>query len=114
MDISGDVQHFIAQHLPHTRRMLLFRVGHIAANTAVQDGAHARHLATSLVGHIRATRTLAERQHTMHLFAAAPNGLLFFVGQLARNLGSCLLYEYDFDRAAPGAYRPSMEIPPSA
>lgn len=113
-DISADVQHFVAQHLPHARRLILFRVGHTAANTAVQDGIHARRLAASLVTRVRDIRTMVERQYPLHLFVAAPNGLLFFVGQLARNLGSCLLYEYDFDRVAPGAYRPSMAFPPSA
>lgn len=113
-DIRDDVQHFVAQRIPHARRVLLFRVGQTAANIAVQDGAHARRLAASLVTYVRTTRLMSERQHPLHLFAAAPNGLLFFVGQLARSLGSCLLYEYDFDRADPGAYRSSLAFPPSA
>lgn len=111
-DIRDDVRLFIAQQLPHARRILFFRPGQAATNTAVLDGAHARMLAHGLSTHLKANRTIEERQHQLHLFAAAPNGLLFFLGQLARSIGPCLLYEYDFDHGSPGAYSPSLAFPP--
>jgi SMODS-associated and fused to various effectors sensor domain len=111
-DIRNDVRHFVAQQLPHVRRILFFRPGRAATNTAVLDGAHARLLAHGLSTYLKTNRTTEERQHQLHLFAAAPNGLLFFLGQVARSLGSCLLYEYDFDHGAPGAYRISLAFPP--
>jgi hypothetical protein len=78
---------------------------------AVRDGFHALELAQAIAWQIRG-RTLDERRGVLHLFAAAPNALLFFLGQLARGLGRIQLYEYDFESGLPGAYRPSLLLPP--
>ena len=42
---------------------------------------------------------------------AAPNGFMFFLGQLARGFGKTSLYEYDFELNAPGAYTPALTLP---
>jgi hypothetical protein len=40
--------------------------------------------------------------------------LLFFLGQLARGLGRCTLYEYDFVTNELGKYDPSLVLPPDS
>jgi hypothetical protein len=78
--------------------------------TAVEDGLHALQLAQDLSLRIRG-RSAQERTRPLHLFAAAPNALLFFLGQLARSFGEVQLYEHDFPSGKPGAYVPSLRLP---
>jgi hypothetical protein len=78
--------------------------------SGVEDGLHALQLAQDLSLRIRA-RSPKERTKPLHLFAAAPNALLFFLGQLARNFGQVQLYEHDFGSGKPGAYIPSLRLP---
>lgn len=83
-----------------------------ANSRAVVNGNHAWLLAQQLVIQVRSSRIPIERRGRLHLFIAAPNGFVFFLGQLARGFGPCQLYEYDFDTGAPGAYQPSLIFPP--
>lgn len=78
------------------------------SSTAVRDGAHALRLAQTLARRIRG-RPPAERGGTVHLFAAAPNALLLFLGQLAPLLGRVRVYEYDLEAGEPGGYWPGVE-----
>ena len=48
----------------------------------------------------------------MHLFSAAPNALLFFLGQHREALGRLQLYEFDFGLERDGSYAASITIPP--
>jgi hypothetical protein len=56
-------------------------------------------------------RSGTEREGLLHIFAAAPNGFMFVLGQLSQGFGKALLYEYDFDSNALGAYKPSIRFP---
>lgn len=79
---------------------------------AVRGGAHALRLAETLLPRIR-LRHPHERGGKLHLFCAAPNALLFYLGQLARSLGRVVLYEYAFEAEDSfGRYQPSIELPP--
>lgn len=78
--------------------------------TGVEDGLHALQLAQDLSLKIR-NRSAEERKKPLHLFAAAPNALLFFLGQLARSFGEVQLYEHDFPPTKAGAYMPSLRLP---
>ncbi len=78
----------------------------------MRDATHGWRLAEELAQRIRAERTAGERGATLHLFAAAPVGLMFFLGRLSRVFGRCVLYEYDLEGGAPGAYTPSLVFPP--
>jgi hypothetical protein len=82
-------------------------------NQVVKDGAHTKLLASQLAAYIKTDRIGKERQGKLHIFAAAPNALIFFLGQLARSFGACTLYEYDFETNALGAYQPSLSFPPA-
>jgi hypothetical protein len=38
--------------------------------------------------------------------------MLFFLGQLSQGIGRIQLYEHDFFSGQPGAYSPSILLPP--
>lgn len=80
------------------------------SRTSVREGTHAMQIAQSLRQAFR-ERTPREHEGVLHLFAAAPNAILFFLGQLCRRIGPVQLYEYDFDTRRPGAYTPSIRTP---
>ena len=46
----------------------------------------------------------------VHIFAAAPNGFMYFLGQLGRAMDPVRLYEFDFDKRT--GYSPSFSFPP--
>ena len=64
-----------------------------ATNFSIENGNHAATLANSIYSAI-AQRSTAERRATLHIFAAAPNAFMFFLGQISRGFGKCVLYEY--------------------
>ena len=57
-----------------------------------------------------------EQQGTVHVFGAAPNALLFRLGQLARGFGAIQLYEHEqFGGAGQFAsYAPSLRLSQTA
>ncbi|HXO27223.1 MAG TPA: SAVED domain-containing protein, partial [Thermoanaerobaculia bacterium] len=62
----------------------------------VVSGAHAHQLAWQLQQWLK-DHTGDRNRRRLHLFISAPNGFLFFFGQLAKNLGRLCLYEFDFE-----------------
>jgi hypothetical protein len=114
LDVLDDVEAYAHDSITTAGRALHFEVRPVASRTSVRDGTHALLLAEELLARVRKERTPAERSGTLHLFAAAPVGLVFFMGRLSRGLGRCALYEYDFEGSALGAYAPSLVLPPQA
>lgn len=112
-NVTPDVKTYIAQAKLPIRRIISCMVPCRPSQQAVLDASHAKLLAEQLSDYLRTARTTPERQGKLHIFAAAPNGLVFFIGQLARSFGPCVLYEYDFDTSAPGAYQSSLIFPPA-
>jgi hypothetical protein len=51
------------------------------------------------------------RRPPLHLLIAAPNAFTFFLGQRQPGLGKVTLYEYDFEGANDGGYKPSLSLP---
>lgn len=80
-----------------------------STNFSIEDGNHAATLANSIYNAI-AQRTTAERRATLHIFAAAPNAFMFFLGQISRGFGKCVLYEYDFDQQDSCSYSESISF----
>jgi len=76
----------------------------------VENGAHAYRLAWELQQWLM-DHTGNRHQRRLHLFIAAPNGFLFFFGQLARSLGCLRLYEFDFEAKGHATYEPSLDLP---
>jgi hypothetical protein len=110
-DIANDVKHFVEARIPGVRRMLHLKVLPGIAPTAIRDGVHVAGLAQEMVARVRSQRTTEERGGVLHIFASAPNGLVFRLGQVSRSLGRLQLYEFDFDSMVPGAYCPSIVLP---
>jgi hypothetical protein len=110
--VMDDVQLYLSRAGLPVHRTLPLTISPAPTATAVRDGLHALQLAEAIDTKIR-ERTVEERQGVLHLFASAPNALLFFLGQLGRGLGKVQLYEYDFTSGAPGAYTPSILLPPA-
>lgn len=78
---------------------------------SVAGGAHALQLAQAL-----SARASERRPHEsggrLHVFAAAPAGLAFQLGRIARSWGALTLYEHAFGAAGPARYRASLLLPP--
>lgn len=112
--ITGDVEDYVASALPQVGRIITVAPLAGPGDRAVVDGGHAKDLVDQICDRLKRHRTASERRGLLHIFSAAPNTLLFYLGQRARALGRCTLYEYDFDTVAPGAYAPSLSFPPPA
>jgi len=77
--------------------------------TSVPNPDHAVALADALVDVLRERPAASPAK--VHLFTAAPNGLLFFMGQHRAALGNIQLYEFDFEGSRDGSYSPSISFP---
>jgi hypothetical protein len=110
--VLADVQVYLETSKLAVRRTMQAELAAGPSLTGVRDGLHALRLAEVLVSKLSA-RTVQERFGVLHLFASAPNALLFFLGQLAHGLGRIQLYEHDLDSVLPGAYIPSLLLPPA-
>jgi len=78
---------------------------------SIENGEHAHFLATELINKIhRQTSAGNRRLGTIHLFIAAPNGLAYALGRLAKLLPSIQLYEYDFTGGQDGGYTKSIYL----
>jgi len=108
-DVDCDVRCYMSDACLDIGRALSFKLSGQIGRTAVQSAEHAYQLADQLVGAVRANRKPGVRQR-VHVFGAAPNALMFFLGQASRALGECQLYEYDFEANMLGAYTPSLLI----
>lgn len=105
--VAPDVRHFLKESGLLVRRILEVTASPRPGPHAVHSGLHAFELASSLVRVLR-SRNADERGGTIHLFSAAPNALMFYLGQQWGGLGPVQLYEYDFESGLPGAYAPSI------
>lgn len=108
-DATADVRSFAEKHL-EIGRMLKLTVLPAVGPTAVKDANHCLQLVQA-VSSLLKQRSGTEREGLLHIFAAAPNGFMFVLGQLSQGFGKALLYEYDFDSNALGAYKPSIRFP---
>jgi hypothetical protein len=108
-DAATDVLAFIEKR-PEIHRVVILSVLPGIGSTAIKDANHCLQLAQA-VSVILKQRSGTEREGVLHIFAAAPNGFMFLLGQLSQGFGKTLLYEYDFDSSALGAYEPSIRFP---
>ncbi len=108
-DIYDDVINYIKENDISIGRIINCFPETGSANFAIEDGTHALNLANSVYRAV-AQRTTLERKAKLHIFASTPNAFMFFLGQLSRGMGKCVLYEYGFDATDSQTYTPSIEF----
>ena len=110
-DASSEVLAHVQDHIPQLGRLLVFTIKPDIGPMAVKDGNHAWRLAQEMVRIVRERNPRRISMGPLHVFGAAPNGLVFFVGRLARSLGPIQLYEHAFESDWPTRYRESLSLP---
>lgn len=110
-DIRKDVESSLRAMSISPSVFLDFRPASGVGASSVQGPDHAIALAEQLQQLIVTERKKIGRVITAHLFAAAPNGLMFFLGQLGRAIDPVRLYEFDFQGGS--GYAPSLSFPNS-
>lgn len=108
-DVVPAVKAHIAASLPQASSLLIARPTSGVGAKSVACGQHAFDLAEALA--LRITQNRHTTRPPLHLFIAAPNAFTFFFGQRQPGLGKTTLYEYDFEGANGGGYRPSLSLP---
>lgn len=109
-DVEADVRASLASQEVHAGRLVVVRPTGGAGQGAVRDGAHALAIADAISRTLKA-RSVRERSAALHLYSAAPNALLFFLGQLSPSFGRTTLYEFDFEGTRGGGYLRSLTLP---
>lgn len=110
----GEAEPFIQEQLPSVGQILELTPCSGIGGGSVRDAAHGRRLADDAAGLVSAALHARPRDARVHVFAAAPNGMMFFLGQAAHVWGRCVLYEHDFERVNDRAYAPSIRLPSSS
>lgn len=104
--VTAQMRAYVAEHLPSVGKILVFGFAVGPSHQGVRGGEHAVILADQIATHLRTNA--APGGGVVHIFAAAPNSLVFYLGQQYQALGSCVVYEFDFDRAGNKSYQPSF------
>lgn len=108
--IYSDVVHYLKeQRIPIGRIINCTINGFSGTSFAIQNGTHAAKL-TSIACDASRGRDNAEKRAYLHIFAAAPNAFMFYLGQVSRSFGRCILYEYDFELHDTCSYTPSIHF----
>jgi hypothetical protein len=111
-NVADHVKKFVEQKNLSVGRILDVTIFPEPHGRSVKGGAHALLLAQALLSRLQ-TRFPHEREGRIHFFCAAPNALVFYLGQLASSLGTVVLYEFPFDAENSfGRYQQSIELPP--
>ena len=109
-NIYDDVVRYIKENnLPIRRIIMCVPDKGGFTNFSIEDGNHAAILANSVYDAI-VERSTEERRATLHIFASAPNAFMFFLGQVSRGFGKCVLYEYDFEQRDSCSYSKSISF----
>lgn len=104
---ADQVRGYVAAQLPDVGRVVFFVLPGGPGQQSVAGGEHAAALAEQISNHLRVIKSL-DLDAVTHIFAAAPNSLLFYLGQQHQAVAPCIVYEFDFDRRAHKTYQPSI------
>ena len=107
---SEAVKAYLAKGGAAVGRLITASIAGGPGKTHVESGAHAYQLAWQLQQWLK-DHTGERNRRRLHLFISAPNGFVFFFGQLAQALGSIRLYEYDLEVRGHATYEPSLDLP---
>ncbi len=108
-DVHADVNRHLHSAGVSPRVFLHLRPLSGVGASSVQGADHAAALAEQLQQLVMKERRRIDEPVSLHLFAAAPNGFMYFLGQLGRALDPAVLYEYDFD--GHSGYSQSFTLP---
>lgn len=103
-EISENVQKYVESKLDRTGRILSFSPKGDPSQQSVICGRHAFSLAEKVVRRLRELRNEETPIDKVHIFIAGPNAFTFFLGQQQQAIGSCSVYEYDFEGGKGGGY----------
>jgi hypothetical protein len=109
-DVLRGVSAFAKQALDRVARVVHLVPEGGASQQAVRCGRHAWMLAETAARHVQSFRNGQPRSQRVHIFIAGPNGFTFFLGQHQQAIGSCVLYEWDFDGQRGGGYSRGLSI----
>jgi hypothetical protein len=111
-DVRADVNSYVSTSKLEVGRRIDLQPAAGFGPQSIVGADHAAALAGALVEELRKARI--ERASIVHLFAAAPNGLMFFIGQQREALARIQIYEFDFSFERDGSYAASISIPHKA
>ncbi|WP_273055274.1 SAVED domain-containing protein [Sulfitobacter litoralis] len=98
---------FVQKSLPKAGKVLSCHLPSGPSQIGISGGHHAAKLSDQLAGIVKSLRETHDISR-VHLFVAAPNALLFYLGQQAQSLGRHQMYEYDMDGDHGGSYVASI------
>ena len=101
-DVLDNANAYCRSAFPSGYQLLDARLPKGPGGMGVLDGAHAWRIAEIVSASLR--KHIGQRRPRIHLFAAAPNAVMFFIGQQL-GLGSMSTYEFDFEGTRGGGYQ---------
>ncbi|MDD5222468.1 MAG: SAVED domain-containing protein [bacterium] len=108
-DVLSDVRDYVHKKSPAFSSLIDLRPEGGIGTQSVMGPDHAVGLADKLADIIRKERPPSGG--SVHLFVAAPNALMFFLGQHRAALGKIQLYEFDFEGNHDKTYSLSICLP---
>ena len=106
---TAQVRGYVAEKLPRVGKVISCTMPAGPGHQSVAGGEHAAALAEQISNHVRAVKE-DDPDAVVHVFSAAPNSLLFYLGQQHQAIAPCIVYEFDFDRQAHKTYQPSFTV----
>ena len=107
---TSQVRAYVAAELPGVGKFISFAMPAGPGHRSVAGGEHATALAEQISNYVRAAVKEDDPDAVIHVFAAAPNSLLFYLGQHHQAIAPCIVYEFDFDRQVHKTYQPSFTV----
>lgn len=105
----AQVRAYLMERLPSVGKFISCAMPTGPGQRSVAGGEHAAALAEQVSNFVRVVKE-NDPDTVVHIFAAAPNTLLFYLGQHHQAMASCIVYEFDFDRRGNKTYQPSFTI----
>ena len=105
----AQVRTYLAERLPSVGKFISCAMPAGPGQRSVAGGEHAAALAEHVSNFVRVVKE-NDPDAVVHIFAAAPNTLLFYLGQHLQAMAPCIVYEFDFDRRGNKTYQPSFTM----
>lgn len=106
---TSQVRAYVASELPRLGKFISCTMPTGAGHQSVAGGEHAAALSDQISNYVRAAKE-NDPDAVVHVFGAAPNSLLFYLGQHHQAMAPCIVYEFDFDRHEHRTYQPSFTL----